>query len=761
MSHYNRETGQVSGIIQEIRDNFAFGQTFWKDTREEGQRDTRAVAGDPWDPNERDARVKLKRPVLSLDELNQYLNQLINGVRQHPRAIKISPRGMGANDKTAGLRANKIREIEYRSHAQEAYTTMLENAAQRSYGFMRVKTEYEHERSFNKEITIDPVVNPDQITIDPFALRSTASDAEWAFEHETRKRKEVIRKYGKDAVIPDLVQQDAAMSMWLPDAESVTLANYWKKKYRSRTLMHIRPKQEGQPSSIFGLSQRPVGDLIVFEDELGTEKYRAVRVETVLQKREVQYPSICCYLTNGVEILKETPFPGVFLPIVACYGKILYLDDGSGTKRHIMSMIRLARDPYMLYCYYRTQQAEMAGMIPKAPVMAYKGQFRGVENDWQKAPHEPVAFLEVNPTSEATGQQILPLPTRLAYEAGAHLQALELCAEGARRAIQSAIGSSPLPSQAQRRNEKSGKALQIIDDAQQLGSFHFIDHYDDSLMQGGCIINGIMNEVYDTVRELPIRDAEGQASSIRINDPAYKNEKGEPEYIRMDEGEHEVTISTGPKQDSERERNDEFITQLVQSPLLAQYGGPKVGAAVLATSIKLGNFGLLGDKLYDLIMPAEYKEGGKEQDPAMLQQIAQEANELLQMAQQRIQELEQEREAKALELASREKIAAENNAAKAAIAQLQIEGKAADTEKQVAAKTVDTEVGAETDLAIKEMEIKLKAQELQLKRIEIMLKANLQREQMAHDAEMAEKAEEQAAYQAAREEQRESREASE
>lgn len=735
-----------TSLIQEIKDNFQYGQTYWKDIREEGQKDMRAVGGDPWDPSERAIRVEKKRPVISSDELSQYVNALCNSVRQHPRAIKVTPRGMGANDKTAELRANKIREIEYRSHAQEAYTTALEDAAQRSYGAFKVKTEFESDQSFNKEIAIEPVANPDQITVDPFALRTTASDMTWAFEHETWRRTEFIRQYGKDATLPDSLTQNASDRLWMPDAESVTVANYWKKKTRKRTLLQLRPTAP-TPSGIFGLNQpQQQQDVILFADE--QEKKRITG--DIIQSREVDYPSICAYRTNGMEILKETPFPGVFIPIIMCYGKILFFDDGTGAKRHILSLIRLARDPYMLYCYYRTQQAEMAGLIPKAPIAGYKGQFRGLEDVWKSINHEPHAYVEVNPTTEETGAQVLPLPTRIDYNAGAHLAALDQCAESARRAIQAAIGSSMLPTQAQKRNEKSGKALEKMDEMAQLGSFHFIDHYDDSLMQGGRIINGIMNEVYDTVRELPIRDAEGKASSIRINDPSYKNEKGEPEHVRMDEGEHEITISTGPKQDSERERNDEFITNLVQSPLLAQYGGPKIGAAVLATSIKLGNFGLLGDKLYDLLMPAEYKEGGQEQDPAMLQQLLQEANELLQLAQQENGELKQAIEAKKVESASRERIASETNATKAAIAEMQVEQ-----------KTNDTEVDADTTLAVKEMEIRLAAQELAIKRMEVLLKARLQREQMDHDAEQQENADDKEAYHAARDEQREAKESEE
>jgi hypothetical protein len=626
-------------LVTEVRDNFQAGSKFWAHTREEGRKDMAAVAGDPWDPKDRAAREDAGRPVITCDEFSQYLNQLINGVRQHPRSIKVTPRGMGANDQTAELRGNKIREIEYRSHAQEAYTTLLENAAQRSFGFMEIKTEWESHQSFLKEILIEPMVNPDQVTIDPFSLRADTSDKEWAFVHEARRKPDFIRKYGKDAQIADFGAMDGAEKMWAPTEDTVQVAAYWKRKTRPRKLLLVQPNGP-QPSGIFGLNQQSAPKPIsVFEDQF---LERGI-VGTVVKFRDVEYPSICQYVTNGMEILKETDFPGLYIPIVGCYGKVLYLDDGGGMKRHILSMIRLARDPYMLYCYYRTQQAEMAGMIPKVPVVGYKGQFQGMETDWQRAPHEPLAFIEANAKTEATGEQILPLPTRLAYSAGEHLQSLELCAEGARRAIQAAIGSSPLPTQAQRRNEKSGKALQIIDDAQQLGSFHFIDHFDDALAFGGKIINGIMADVYDSIREIGIRKADGQSEVITINDPSSKVDGYEPTDLMMAEhGEHEVTISTGPNFDSERERADDFTESLVKSNVVLQIAGPEVAAAVLAKSIKLMNLGVIGDEIADLIMPAKFKKDAKTPDPNALMQQIQEADQMLQMAQAKIQELEQQ-----------------------------------------------------------------------------------------------------------------------
>jgi hypothetical protein len=88
--------------------------------------------------------------MLNLDQLSQYRNQVENTVRQNKRGVKASPAGNGADQKTADFRANRIREIEYQSHAQEAYSQAFSDCLTRSYGFARIVAEYEDEDTDNQ-----------------------------------------------------------------------------------------------------------------------------------------------------------------------------------------------------------------------------------------------------------------------------------------------------------------------------------------------------------------------------------------------------------------------------------------------------------------------------------------------------------------------------------------------------------------------------------------------------------------------------------
>jgi hypothetical protein len=561
--------------IKDIRELFTYDEQQWQKVRDEGAEDMRYVSGDPWDPNERQIREDAGRVCLSLDELSQYTNQGINELRANKRAVKFAPAGRGANEKSAEFYADKMREIEYRSDAQVAYITAAENMYQRSYGFARVAVRYEHARSVNQDIWIDPVHDPDAITPDPDAVWPNLKDMKrcWVrqpFDHDEFKRKWPDAEL--KTVTSDLMRDAPS---WVTERR-IYVAEQWVVKTKKRRLLIVQPTAAALPPSLLGLREpeqpEPIG---VFEDELD-----GPLPGKVLRERDVDDQEVCQYWTNGVEILDKYEWPGKYIPIVGCLGKVLWVDG----EREILSMVRLARDPYMLYCYYRTCEAELVGMTPKFPYFAYEGQLSPAAlADIQKSLHEPVAVIQVKPHVEGA-TDTLPLPQRQPYEPP--IQALEIGAEAARRAIQAAMGQSPLPTTAQRRNEKSGVALKHIDEAAQMGSFHFKDHYVNMVQHVGVICEDLMDKIYDSARDVGIRKANDTAEIVRINDPKKKSVSTQ--------GDHLVTVSTGPSFDSEREAASDFADTLAQV-------SPEVFALLGPLIVKLKNLGPIGDEMAELL----------------------------------------------------------------------------------------------------------------------------------------------------------------
>lgn len=703
--------------LQRIRDVFDYNFRKWEPIYKEGDVDIRYIAGDPWDPEDKQQRDEAKRPALSFDELGQYVNQAVNDVRANPVSPKFSPTGDGANDETARFYEALDRETEYRSNAQLATTTAYENMLQRSFGFIRIKADYEHPRSFYQHLVIDSMPNPACFYPDADGVRPDGSDWCNADFIETYSRSEFRRAFPR-AKYQNFSQEQINVvgDKWAGE-DRVQVAEHWEVEMREGILVQCE---------IPGTQQRPAR--IVEYIEGVDRKPRNCRE---IQRRATEVPKVRYCLTNGLEILEKVdgvtwhPWAGDAIPFASCYGKVLWMNtnSGAGADRVILSMTRLARNPYMAYCFAVTSLIEAIGMITKNPFFAYEGTLDAHQmNEIAKSLHEPVAVLLSKPFIEGS-QQLMPLPTRnpMSVDVGTHIATAEMC----RRAIQAAMGWTPLPTDAQKKNQKSGVALTKIEESGQRGAYHFKDAYYMMLRRGAEIRENLYDRLYDTPRDVNVRQKDNTPERWRINDPQAQGER----TLRSIKGRHSVTIDVGPEYASEREAANAFIDTFVGSPLIQVLEPPKRDK-IIALAIKARNIGVMGDKIADVISPPEDKAG---------QPDAQQAVALLKQAQEQIipaleaeiQQLKSGLAVKQIEVQSRERIAAQQDATKREIAATQSTEKMAIAELKADVERDVAKLDAKIDLLIATMQ-------QQGKMAEVTLKAKQQTEQQEHERALAE-----------------------
>ena len=623
---------QDEALLKEIRERYTYARKAWAPIIDEARIDMKYIAGDPWDSTDKEARRKSGRPALQMDELNQYVNQYINNLRQSPRAIKVNPAGNGATDKTAETRQNIIRGIEYKSAAwRNAYIVAAENQVNRSYGFVKIKRKYAKGKTFNQDIMIEGVANPESILYDPDVTEADWSDANYCFEISLPNWDVYRRKYPK-ATRRDFDAEDAKIAPeWIKE-DHVVVCGYWKADIVERTLLEL---------------DTPEGPTAFYDDELPEGVKKKMKV---LRSRPVEERQIKKYITNGIEILeRHEEEPGEYIPVVPFIGKELWVDG----QRKLLSMIRLARDPQMYYCYLCSQEAEEAKMTPKIPVIGYVGQFETDSETWQELTDVPHVYAQVDPVTDQAGQNVLPLPQWKQYVP--NFQAYEVAKDGARRAIQAAMGITPLPTAAQRRNEKSGVALEKIEDQESLGSFHFSDKCDAAIELVGKIIEQYLDVTHDTERDVPIAKADGSHGVIRINTPKpyRRDEQSEPEhYPLVDEngeglGDHDITISVETSRQSQRQAAEAFADQIFQNveqlPL-----PPDLKAKFLALVIRMrrSDVGHYADEMADLLDP---QQGSPQQNAAQAMAKLQQSQQQIAEMQQELQQLRLEKAGKVVE----------------------------------------------------------------------------------------------------------------
>jgi Phage P22-like portal protein len=588
-------------ILKEIRDNFRRSRDAWSDAQDRRKELLRFLGGNAWSEEDLQVRRDAKRPSLNHDELTQYVNACINATRMANRAIKVEPEGEGTDDRTAELMQDIVRTIEYRSRAHSCYMQAYADEVEGGYGFVRLTRSYvPGARNGEQEINIKSVQNPDTVLYDPDVREPDWSDAKFAFLLEAIPRKEFEKKY-PGAQSKNFQRIDDVDTEW-GDEDNVLLAGYW------------RVTSEGDGPDV--------------------------------RKKVTQY------VTNGVEILEENEEPGDEIPIVPFIGKERFEQVGGVTKRRLYALASLALSPQQSIAYYVSCMAEEAALAPKAPFVGYAGQFETDREAWESAGKIPHPFLQVDPVTDATGASVLPPPGRPQFVP--NFAAYESAIEMARRAVQAAMAQNPLPTAAQRQNEKSGVALQKIQQEQEIGSYHFAEGYNRALERLGRILVAWIQKVYDTQRTLWVHKPDESRKKIVLNTPQpYMNNDGEQEHHVIDpDARHAVTVSTGPSSQSTRDAAEDFLDTLVQN-LKGLPLAPPQAQKLLAMAIQMRQLGPKGDQIAEIVSPTE----GQAQIPPQAQQIVMQAqqqvqamNQQLSAAMAEIQKLQFEKDARIVEL---------------------------------------------------------------------------------------------------------------
>jgi hypothetical protein len=637
---------QDEALLAEIRDRYAYASDQWREAREERRIDMCHISGDPWDEADRKARKDHGRPCINHDELSQYVNACVNNVRQNKRAIKVSPGGNGADENTANFQEDLIRTIEKRSQAPFVYCNAFQSMVEGSYGFMRLSRKYASADSFDQEIVIKSIPNPDSVLYDPDCKEPDWSDAQFCFVLDPLSREEFKRRWPQ-AEITDFTNQDMRVAPdWIHE-KNVLVAEYWR--------------VESEPARIYLL---PDGSIV---DELGPGQH-------AIKSRAIEKKTLCQYMTNGIEILERTEQPGELIPIVPMIGMERWIDEGSGPKRTLFSLIRLARDPQMSLAYLCSQQMEEAGLTPKTPYVGYTGQFETDAEAWDTVNKIPHARLQADPLVDAATGHVLPLPRREQFTP--NFQSYEVAKDSCRRAVQAAIGISPLPTAAQRNNEKSGVALERITAAQELGSFHFTDAFDRALQFAGRIILSWIPVVYDSERELALHKPDDSHEIVRINTEApYLDPKtNEAQQYDPTQGDHYPDVSTGPSYHSQREDAAAFLDTLI-SNLKGLPLAPPQAQKLLALAIQMRQLGPKGDEMSEIISPSDNGQGQQQQQQMAQQQAQMQAMaEQFQKMQAELQKLQLERAGKMID--NQAKMTIEKMRIEAGIAEAEIATKA-------------------------------------------------------------------------------------
>lgn len=670
-------------LLKRLRERYTYMVKAHKYNRDMGNFDMQALysAKGPWDPIEVAARVAAKRPCVHLPQLPQYPTTLVNQVRQNPQGVKVTPAGYGANDKTATLRGDRIRAIEQKSNAKQAYLTALQCAAERGYGVLTLECREISWDEWDQEIRIVREPDPNALLWDPDYREADASDIQDGFKLWRLPREEYKRRWPNAAVQDFKVEENEVAPDWC-NKETQLIARYSYFDVKERYLYLV---DDGSPKG-----------KKIFEDELapgwkaeadGWLRYEGSGGFKILKEKKAVEKKVKQCLTNGIEILDRNAWSGKRIPIFPMVGKEIWMEVDGRPQRITESYIRQAIDAQKAFNSAKTNEVESANMVPKATYMMYEGQ-QDTATDWENINKIPTPYALVKPIVDAATGAVLPLPQRSDFNP--QIESMEIMAEAARRAMQAAIGSHGFTIMDDT-NVKSGKAVNSLKKQTDTGSYHFVDGYETTIRSVGLEINELLDPVEDTARDVGLLKSDGTHEIVRINEPytdkktgqqiehryTPRNEAGEP----LKEARHDVVIDSGRWGETKRDETRGFLEKLLESPM-----GPLI-ADIL---VQIEDLGPYTDELKERLIPTQFRkeEGEPDLPPAIKQQMGQLAQQNKELT-QTVQQLLNERESKQQDLDSKAQIEQDKIASNERMKAAELEIEKLKIQAQVRIKEID------------------------------------------------------------------------
>jgi hypothetical protein len=513
-----------------------------------------------WPENVRKQREAEGRPCLTIPKLPAFIRQVVNDARQNKPSIKVRPVDSGADVKTADLISGLIRNIEYTSSADIAYDTAVECAVSGGFGYWRVGLDYAYDDAFEMDIQIKRVSNPFSVYGDPNSREADSSDWDVAFLVDRLTKERYEQEYGeadkndeKKVDWDDAAWTGLAGKDWIDD-DGVLVAEWWTREKVDEEISLFVDTQDGKP---YTLTAALLKDEDVLKNiELGRLQFK--------QKRTTQTCKVKQRIMSGAALLKETDWPGRYIPIVPVYGDEFDIEG----KRYFRSLIHNAVDAQRMFNYWRTASTELVALAPKVPYIGPVGAFSTDIDKWNTANTKSHPFMEYDVKGVDGMPQRQPLDSGVA--AGALQEALNAADD-----IKAIVGMYDA-SLGARSNETSGKAIMARQREGDVSTFHFIDNMARAIRHTGRILIDLIPHVYNTARIIRVTGEDGTQKPATINKPGPElDKKGQPVVDEKGQaiqalhdltvGKYDLVVTTGPSFTTRREEAATQMTEMIRA----------------------------------------------------------------------------------------------------------------------------------------------------------------------------------------------------
>lgn len=585
-------------IVQIAQDAYQEDQSAWSSVYNDARQDLEFLSDEDyaqWDNTVFKDRLAAGQSVLTIDQLGQFIHQVVNDIRQNTPSINVLPANDESDRETADIYKGLIRQIEYQSNADAVYDTAADFSVKSSLGFIRVDHDYANSAGPEQILCIKRVINPLAVYIDNNSIECDGRDA---------KRAEVL----EDMPVSEFKRR------W-PGFEPCSFVGKKQKNYKMTDTVTV--------CEFFRIEEETKN--VGYDDE-GKMQPDDGKSEFKI-KRKLTKKKVMRYWLSGQDVLEKGEFPGKYIPIIPVYGEEAWIDG----RRKIYSLIRKSKDVQRMYNLWASTETDLLLKQPNAPVMVPAGAIENYAADWQN----PTKSMALRYDQQSTDGSItynkperLQPPTIPTGIVNAKAETLN--------DIKATLGMYNA-NIGQRSNAVSGVAYNAQKIEGDVATAHFGDNLVRSIAQCGRVLVSAIPEVYDSARIIQIIGVDDEPQQVGINGKMSAEQK---QHFDLTKGQYDVRVTTGPSFTTRRQETVAALQETFKgSPELfavlgdlyfrnSDFAGAESMAERMKMIVEKQNPGLTSD--------------GKEQDPqvAQMAQVITQAQQQIQMLTQQLQALE-------------------------------------------------------------------------------------------------------------------------
>lgn len=376
-------------ILQSMRDFRKRAEDYWHDIYEQAADDIEFCVNkeSQWDAKSRASREAAERPCVTINKIASFVHQQTNALRANKMTLNAIP----VDDSDVGKAEIQDAMLEYvlkSSRADIATDWAGGRAIMGGFGFYRVTTDYENELSFNQDIKVKRIENPQSTYLSPEIKCPFGSDTTEAITGEWMSKDEFNRQFpDEEAVSVD----DITEAMDWQSEDTVFVAEYYRVEYVQDTLYLLDDGTTLLKSKI--------------------DEYEGDPNLVIANERKTQTKTIMWYKCSRDAVLEQTEIKADFIPIILVVGDEQWVKN----KRYWNSLITNAKDPQIIYNYARTAQLEQLQKAGNRPWMADGRSIEGYEAHWADLNNPNMTYIPYNSTDD-NGNPIAPPFMATAYQ---------------------------------------------------------------------------------------------------------------------------------------------------------------------------------------------------------------------------------------------------------------------------------------------------------------------------------------------------------